>query len=308
VSQYIIRRLLYSVFVVAGCCVLVFVVTQAMGDPARLMLPMGATDAQVTAFRHSMGWDRPMWEQFWSFAQGAIRLDFGQSYSLKDNAMNIVMERFPRTVQLVLASILLAIIVAVPAGVIAALKPQGALDRLITTFSFVGVSLPEYFVMGIFIIVFAVQLGWAKSSGYDGFNMQYFALPAVALALRPVGMIMIIARSAMIDELRKQYVITARAKGLMPRSVIISHVLKNAIIPVITLGGWQMTRMLGGLTTAVEAVAGWPGLGKLALDAIQQHDLPLLQADVFFVALAVTLLNLVIDISYGYADPRIRYD
>ncbi len=222
--------------------------------------------------------------------------------------MAIVIERFPRTVQLGIASIILAAILAVPAGAIAAIKPQSALDRLITTISFAGVSLPEYFLMSVFIIIFAVQLGWRKSSGYDGFNPQYFALPALALAARPVGQIMIITRSAMMDELRKQYVVTARAKGLKASAVIISHVLKNALIPVITLGGWQMTRMLGGLTVAVEAVAGWPGVGKLALDAIQQHDLPLLQADTFFVALTVTLLNLLIDISYGYADPRIRYD
>ncbi len=306
-TQYIIRRLLYTMFVVAGVCVFVFVVTQMLGDPARMILPLEATEQEVQAYRHAQGWDRPVLVQFWDFAKGAVRLDFGESIWLRESALKLVVERFPRTVQLVIVAMVLSVLISVPMGVVAALKPQSALDRFVTTVGFLGISVPDYFLAIALIIIFSMNLHWVKSSGYRGFDPQYYILPAIALAARPIGRIMLIARSSMMDELRRQYVVTARAKGVSETMIIVRHALKNALIPIITLGGWQVTRLLAGLTVAVEKVVGWPGVGKLALDAIQNHDLPLLQADVFFVALMVTLLNLAIDLSYAYVDPRIRY-
>jgi peptide/nickel transport system permease protein len=306
-TTFIIRRLIYAVFVVAGVCIAVFFVTQALGDPARMMLPLEATDEQVEAFRHLKGWDRPIYIQFWDFMKNAIRLDFGESIWLHEDAFDLVLARFPRTVQLVLLSMFLSVVISIPLGILAGLKPQSTLDRMITTVGFAGVSIPDYFLAIILIIIFSMNLHWVKSSGYDGFNPQYYILPAMALAARPIGRIMLITRSSIMDALNKQYIVTARAKGIHESMVVIRHALKNALIPIITLGGWQMTRLLAGLTIAVEVVSAWPGVGLLAFNAIEHRDLPLLQANVFFVALVVTLLNLLIDISYAMVDPRIHY-
>jgi len=303
--QFIIRRLIYSVAVIVGVSVFVFVITHMLGDPARMMLPLESTPAEVEAFRDAMGFNDPILTQFWTFAKNAARLDFGDSIWQREPAMQLVMERLPKTMQLVAIATVLSLVIAIPLGVLASLRPRSFLDRVCTVGSLVGVSLPDFWLGLILILIFAVQWHVFFTSGYGG--VRYLVLPAITLAARSIGQITLITRSAMIDELSQQYMITARGKGLSERSAVVNHALRNATIPIITLSGWQIARMVSGLTVAVETVFAWPGIGLLAIQAIQRRDLPLIQADVFVVALVVVVLNLVLDVAYGFFDPRIRY-
>jgi peptide/nickel transport system permease protein len=303
--QFIARRLLYSVAVIVGVSIFVFAITHMLGDPARMMLPLESTEAEVEAFRDAMGFNDPLLTQFWTFAKNAAVGNFGDSIWQREPAMQLVLERLPKTLQLVAVATILSLVVAIPLGVLAALRPRSLLDRSCTVTSLVGVSLPDFWLGLILILIFAVQLGIFKTSGYGGW--QFWVLPAVTLAARSIGQITLITRSAMIDELCQPYMSTARAKGLAERRVVVSHALRNATIPILTLSAWQIARMVSGLTVAVETVFAWPGVGLLAIQAIQRRDLPLIQADVFVVALVVVLLNLVLDILYGFFDPRIRY-
>ena len=302
----IIRRLLYSIAVVAGVSVFVFVITHMLGDPARMMLPLEATEEEYLAFRHQLGLDAPLHVQFFRFARDAARGDFGDSLWQREPAMGLVLERLPATLLLVAISTFLALLISIPLGVLAALKPRSLLDRLCTIGSLTGVSIPDFWLGVMFILIFAVRAGWFYTSGYG--TWKHLVLPAITLAARPIGRITLIARSSMIDELSKQYMATARAKGLRESVIIYRHALKNALIPIITLGGWQVTRLLAGLTVATETVFAWPGVGLLAIQAIERRDLPLIQADVFVVALLVSGLNLFLDICYAFFDPRIRFE
>jgi peptide/nickel transport system permease protein len=304
-GQFIIRRLIYSVAVVAGVSVFVFIITHMLGDPARMMLPLEASEEEVETFREAMGFNDPILVQFWNFVKNAVRLDFGDSIWQREPAMDLVLERLPRTLELVAIATVLSLVLAVPMGALASLKPRSLLDRACTVSSLVGVSIPDFWLGLILILIFAVGLGIFKTSGYGG--LPYLVLPAVTLAARSIGQITLITRSAMIDELNQPYMATARAKGLSEKAVVARHALRNATIPIITLSAWQIARMVSGLTVAVETVFAWPGVGLLAIQAIQRRDLPLIQADVFVVALVVVLLNLVLDILYGFFDPRIRY-
>jgi peptide/nickel transport system permease protein len=304
-SQFIMRRLLYSVAVVVGVSIFVFIITHLLGDPARMMLPLESTDEEVAAFREAMGFNDPILVQFWRFATNAVKGDFGDSLWQREPALPLVMERLPKTLQLVVISTALALVLSIPLGVLAALKPRSLLDRVCTVGSLTGVSIPDFWLGLIFILVFAVGLHLFYTSGSG--TWRHLVLPSLTLAARPIGQITLITRSAMIDELNQQYMVTARAKGLQERVIVVNHALRNAFIPIITLSAWQIARLVAGLTVAVETVFAWPGIGLLAIQAIQRRDLPLIQADVFVVALVVTLLNLVLDILYAVCDPRIRY-
>jgi peptide/nickel transport system permease protein len=304
-GQFVIRRLIYSVAVVVGVSVVVFFITRLLGDPARMMMPLESTEEEVQAFREAMGFNDPILEQFGRFAVKAVQGDFGDSLWQREPALGLVVERLPKTFQLVLISTAMALAISIPLGVMAALRPRSLLDRLCTVGSLTGVSIPDFWLGLILIIVFAVQLRLFYTSGTG--TWRHIVLPALTLAARPVGRITLITRSAMIDELSQQYMMTARAKGLRERVVVVQHALRNALIPIITLSAWQIARLVAGLTVAVETVFAWPGIGLLAIQAIKQRDLPLLQADVFVVALLVTLLMLIMDILYAVFDPRIRY-
>lgn len=304
-AQFIFRRLLYSIAVVVGVSIFVFIITHMLGDPARMMLPLESTDEEVETFREAMGFNDPIHVQFWRFAKNAAKGDFGDSLWQREPALPLVLERLPNTMLLVVISTTLALLVSIPMGVLAALKPRSLLDRVCTIGSLCGVSLPDFWLGLILIIIFAVQYRLFYTSGYG--TWRHVVLPSLTLAARPIGQITLIARSSMIDELSQQYMTTARAKGLRESVIVIQHALRNAMIPIITLSGWQIARLIAGLTVAVETVFAWPGVGLLAIQAIQRRDLPLIQADVFIVALAVALLNLLLDILYAVFDPRIRY-
>lgn len=303
-TAYLIRRLIHSCFVLLGVSLLVFFVGRMIGDPARLMLPLEASEAQVEALRARLGFDQPIYVQLGRFLLDMIRGDFGMSIWQDVPAMSLVLSRFPATLYLTVAVIAFSLIVALPMGVVAAIWPRSAIDRLTTVISVTGVSIPTFWLALMLIILFAVNLGWFRTSGYGG--VEYIVLPVLALSVVHIGRIAQVVRSCMLDELSRPYITTARSKGLQESQTVVRHALRNAAIPVITLTADEVAGLING-AVVIEVIFAWPGIGKLALEAIEKRDFPIVQADVLLVAGVVVLLNLVVDLTYAYIDPRIRY-
>jgi peptide/nickel transport system permease protein len=218
--------------------------------------------------------------------------------------MDIVTDVLPETFQLVVAGMTLAVLIAVPLGIVASLRPGGVLDRILVTTSLLGLSVPQFWLGLMLLIIFGVELGWFPTGGSGSF--KHLVLPAVTLALPTAGRLAMMVRSSMIDELNKQYVKTAKAKGMSYRRVVGLHALRNGSIPAITLTGWELIRMLAGYTVVVEVVFNWPGLGQTAIQAVQRQDLFLLQTIVLVVAAMVVVINIAIDIIYKAVDPRVQ--
>lgn len=299
-----IRRLIHSVFILVGLVIVVFFVTHMLGDPARLMLRPEATEEQVQALRQSLGLDEPLPVQFGRFIGDTLRGDFGDSLWQRVPALPIVLDRVPATLYLTGITLMVAAPIAVVLGIVSAVKPRSIADRVVTVVSLSGVSTADFWLGLMLILFFAVQLGWVPTSGYGG--AQYVILPAAALAARPIGRISQVVRSAMLDELSKGYVTTARAKGLREQIVVFYHTLKNAGIPVITLIGDEAAALLNG-AVVIETLFGWPGVGILLIQAIERRDLPLIEASVITIAVMIVLVNLVVDLLYTLLDPRVRY-
>jgi peptide/nickel transport system permease protein len=303
-TAYLIRRLIHSVFVLIGVSLLVFFVGRMIGDPARLMLPLEASEEQVQALRARLGFDQPIYVQLVKFLFDLARGDFGTSIWQGVPAMSLVVSRFPATVYLTFAVVAFSLVVALPMGVVAAIWPRSFIDRLTTVISVTGVSMPTFWLALMLILFFAVQLGWFKTSGYGGF--EYIVLPVMALSVVHIGRIAQVVRSCMLDELSKPYITTARSKGLQENQTVVRHALRNAAIPVITLTADEIAGLING-AVVIEVIFAWPGIGMLALDAIERRDFPVIQADVMLVAAVVVLMNLIVDLTYAYVDPRIRY-
>lgn len=304
-ANYFIRRIFYSVLVVAGVSVVVFIVMRMIGDPVRLMMPLEASQQEVDAMRTHLGFDQPIYVQFWNFATKAVVGDFGDSLWQRTPALPLVLERLPASLTLAAVAMAIAILGSIPLGILASIRPGTWLDRVCVIVSMGGVCIPVFWLGMMLILIFAVGFGLFKTSGYGGW--EYMTLPAVTLAALPMGRITQIVRSSMMDEMHRTYMSTARAKGLKERTVVLRHALKNASIPIVTLSAWEMTRMLAGFSIVVEKVFAWPGYGQLAMQAIERRDMPLVQADVFVVAIIVVTLNIGVDLLYGVLDPRVRF-
>lgn len=303
-GRFVLRRLAQGVVVIFGVTCVVFVVTRMIGDPVQVMLPIEATPEQRAAFSAELGFDRPIPEQFVEFVGDLAVLDLGDSLWQRRSALDIVLSHLPRTFQLVGAGMVLGIVLAIPLGVIAALRPGTWLDRITVTTSLLGLSLPQFWLGLLLIMVFAVNLGWFPTSGSG--TLEHLVLPAITLALPIIGRLAMMVRSSMVDELNTQYVKTATAKGMSRKRTVAVHALRNAAVPFVSLAGWETIRALAGYAVVVEAVFAWPGVGDMALQAIERQDLVLLQAIVFVVALMVVVLNIAVDLLYKWADPRIN--
>jgi peptide/nickel transport system permease protein len=303
-GRYILKRLQHGVVVIFGVTVLVFVVTRMVGDPVKIMLPLEATAEQRAEFEKQLGLDRPIWVQFIDFMDGLTRLDFGDSLWQRRPAMRIVFEKLPLTLELAFLGIGLAFLLAIPLGILAALRPGGASDRSTVFLSLIGLSLPQFWLGLLLIVVFAVRLGWLPTSGID--TPVHIILPTITMALPALARLVMIVRSSMIDELNQPYVKTCFAKGIPFYRVVGVHALRNASLPVVTLGGWELIRAVAGYSVVVETVFAWPGLGLTAIQAIEREDLILLQAIVFTVAVLVVLINLLMDVAYKAIDPRLK--
>ena len=303
-GRYIIKRLLHGLIVIFGVTIIVFVVTRLVGDPVQVMLPLEATLEQRAAFEKQLGLDRPIPVQFVEFLGDVARLDFGESLWQHRPAMEIVFEKMPLTIKLTFCGMALAVLLSIPLGIIAALRPGGITDRTTVTVSLLGLSIPPFWLGLLLIVVFAVQLRWLPTSGTA--TPAHIILPAVTLALPAMARLVMIVRSSMIDELNQQYVKTGLAKGIPFVRVVGLHAMRNAALPVVTLVGWETIRALAGYSVVVETVFAWPGLGLTAIQAIEREDLILLQAIVFTVAITVVLINILMDVIYSIVDPRLK--
>jgi len=303
-GRYILKRFWHGLIVIFGVTIIVFVVTRMVGDPVKVMLPLEATLEQRAAFEKRLGLDRSIPVQFVDFIADIARLNFGDSLWQHRPAMEIVFEKLPLTLILAFIGIGLAFVLSIPLGIIAALRPGGVSDRSTVFLSLIGLSLPQFWLGLLLIVIFAVQLRWLPTSGVA--TPLHIILPATTMALPALARMVMIVRSSMIDELNQQYVKTGFAKGLTFYRVIGIHALRNAALPVVTLCGWELIRAVAGYSVVVETVFAWPGLGMTAIQSIEREDLILLQAIVFTVAITVVLINILMDVIYTLVDPRLK--
>ncbi len=304
-GRFALQRVLQGLVVIFGVTVIVFVVTRLIGDPVSLMLPLEATAEERAAFAAALGLDEPILVQFWEFLKGALRFDFGESLWQGRPALEIIAEVLPRTVVLVVTGLGLAVVLAIPVGIFAALRPGSWMDRALVGGSLLGLSIPQFWLGLMLILFFGVYLKVLPTSGSG--TVQHLILPALTLALPAFGRLTMMVRSSMIDELQSPYVETSRAKGMPEWRTVSVHAFRNASNPVVTLSGWELIRAIAGYSVVVETVFAWPGIGFMAIQAIQQQDLILLQAIVFVVAVIVVIVNLALDFVYKAIDPRIQF-
>ena len=302
-TAYILNRLWQSVIVVVGIMAVTFSLLLLTGDPARMMVPPEAGEEAVEEIRRRLGLDQPIPIQFVRFMGGAIRGDFGTSLSFNEPAAKLVFERFPNTLQLASVAMIWSLVVSFVLGVVSAVRRYTVEDLVATTIALLGQSIPVFWLGIMLILVFSVALGWLPTSGMGG--PESFVLPAITLGWFTMARTTRLVRSGMLEVLGQDYVRTARAKGLDERAVVLRHALKNASIPIVTVIGLDFGTLLGG-AVITETIFAWPGVGRLAAEAIFRRDFPLVQANIFYIATAFVLINLVVDILYTWLDPRVR--
>lgn len=298
------KRLVQSVFILFGVAAITFVLLYALpADPARMLAGRSATTQTVENIRRELGLDQPLPVQFATYVGGLVQGDLGRSYAQKTEVVTLIAARLPATLTLMAAGIFLEVLLGMILGAIAALNRGGFLDRTVMMSAFVGVSAPQFVVALLLLYLFAATLGWFPMSGYG--TAAHVVLPATTLGLLGAGWYARMVRSAMIDVLNQDYIRTARAKGLSGTRVILRHVLPNAILPIIAMIGIDIGQFMGGVVV-VEAVYGWPGIGQLAWQAIQQVDIPIIMGVTLTSALAIITGNLIADLIAPVIDPRIR--
>ena len=300
---YIAARLATAVLVILGVSIVSFFLTFLTGDPAEIMLPPGATAAQIEKFRADWGFDDPVIVQYWRFLKRAVHGDFGISLRHGQQSLPLIAARLPATLQLTLTAMVLAIALAVPLGVLAATHRGGPIDLLAMGVALVGQSVPNFWLAIMMILLFAVSWGLLPTSGRGG--VAHVVMPAAAIAINLMALLTRLVRSTMIEMLSEDYVRTARAKGLRELFVTSRHALPNALIPLVTVIGLQFGYILGG-AVVIETIFTWPGVGLFTIQAILNRDYPVVQASVFILATAVVLINLAVDLLYVWLDPRIR--
>jgi peptide/nickel transport system permease protein len=305
-SRYLARRMLAAAGTVWAVLTLIFIVVRVVpGDPAAILLGTFATPALLAEQRARLGLDRPLAEQYVHFLRQAASGDWGLSYFWGTSPLRLVSQAFPATLELAVASLALTLVSSLVLGSLAAVWVGSAADRAIGTFSLVGQAMPSFWLGIVAILLFAKDLRWLPSYGSGG--VAHLVLPAVTLSVQYIGLTTRLVRAGVLETQSRDFVRTARAKGASAARVIVHHIYRNMLIPVVTMTGLQMGNLIGGVVVT-ETVFSWPGLGRLIIDAIGNRDYPVVQAAVTFTAVLFVLLNLGVDMTYGVLDPRIRYD
>ena len=306
---FVIRRILQSVVVLLVMSLVVFVGVHLVGDPVHILISDDMTQVEIDRFIQRLGLDRPVHEQYLHFLANAARGDLGNSFVFGEPALKLILQRMPATLELAFAAFLLAIVFGIPLGMYAGLKPESPASRAIMAGSILGFSLPTFWVGLLLIMVFAVMLGWLPSTGRGDFmtwdGLRHLALPALNLALFKMALVTRLARAGTREAALQDYVKFARAKGLSSSRVVLVHVLKNILVPVVTVLGLE----LGGLiafSVVTETVFAWPGMGKLLIDSIQRLDRPVIVAYLVITVLMFVVINLIVDLLYSALDPRVR--
>lgn len=318
-SVFIIRRLLQSIVVVAVMSLLVFFGVNIVGDPVDMLVNPEADQAEIERVIRSFGLDRPVYEQYWFFIVNAVKGDLGTSFIFGQPALQLIVQRMPATLELAFAALVLAVVIGIPLGVYAGLKPDSRISKTIMAGSILGFSLPTFWVGLMMIMVFAVMLGWLPSTGrgettsllgiqvsfLTGDGLKHLLMPALNLSLFKMSLVIRLTRAGTREAIHQDYIKFARAKGLTPYRIVLVHLLKNIMIPVVTVVGLE----LGGLiafSVVTETVFAWPGMGKLIIDSIQNLDRPVVVAYLMITVLMFVTINLVVDILYSVLDPRVR--
>jgi len=303
VIAYLVQRLAWALVLLVVTTLAVFIVVHLSGDPTALYVGPEGTRADYEMVRAALGFDRPLPDQYGRFLARAVRADFGRSLRHQQPTLPLVLERFPATLRLALAAMLLAMLLAVPLGILSALRRNSLLDSCAMTFALSGQCMPTFWLGILLILVFGVNLGWVPVYGGEG--LRALALPAVTLGVWAMARTARITRSSMLEVLPQDFLRTARAKGISEWGVILRHGLRNGAIPIVTALGLELGNLLGG-AVITEAVFAYPGIGRLAVEAVVNKDIPLLQAVVFAIATALILLNVAVDLLYMVLDPRVR--
>jgi ABC-type dipeptide/oligopeptide/nickel transport system permease component len=300
---YVLHRVWQTLVVCIGISLITFLLLHVVGDPVLLLAPQSASEADLALLREKMGLNRPLWAQYASFLAGAVRGDFGRSLFSEDAVFALILERMPATLELTFAGLLVGIAVALPLGVVGAIRRGSLLDRLCTVGAVAGQAMPIFWLGIMLIILFAVKLRVLPASGRGTF--AHLLLPAVTLGVYLAPLTMRLTRSGMLDVLTQDYIRTARAKGVGERVLLFKHALRNAAIPIVTIVGVQFGRLLGG-AIVTETVFAWPGVASLAVKAIRTYDYPVVQGAVVLLALVIVLVNLLTDVAVTWLDPRVR--
>jgi len=302
--QYLFKRLWHTVYVIIGISVISFFFIHLSGDPVMLMLPADASNQEIEDLRQQLGFNDPIYVQYLRFAWQALRGEFGQSLYYKVPAMQLILERLPASLELAVAAMLIALVVAVPIGIISAMRRGSLLDMGSMLGALFGLSMPHFWLGIMMIMIFSVKLGWLPTSGRG--TLAHLIMPSVALGLSLMAMFARLTRSVMLEVLSLDYIRTARSKGLKEWIVVAKHAFKNALIPLVTVAGMQFGFLLGG-TVIIETVFAWPGVGRLVVQAIFNRDYPLVQAVVLVLAVIFVAVNFIVDMLYMYLDPQISY-
>jgi len=308
-SVFVIRRILQSLIVVLAMSVIVFFAVHVVGDPVYILISDDMTQQEIEAFVRKLGLDRPVLEQYWHFLSNAARGDLGNSFVHGESALKLILQRMPATLELALAALFIAIVFGIPLGVYAGLRPDAPASRVIMAGSILGFSLPTFWVGLMLIMIFAVELGWLPSTGRGDFmtwdGLRHLALPAINLALFKLALVIRLSRAGAREAALQDYVKFARAKGLSPARVVLVHIMKNILIPVITVLGLEFGGLIA-FSVVTETVFAWPGMGKLLIDSILRLDRPVVVAYLIITVLMFVVINLVVDILYSVLDPRVR--
>ncbi len=304
--NFLLRRLSYSLLIIFGVMTVTFFLMYILpGDPARLMLGQRADVQSVEAIRAELGLDKPIYEQYLAFLSKAVRGNLGRSFATNRDVLETILERFPATALLAVSSLSLSAVLGIAIGVISAIYRNTVLDNAVMILALLGISAPGFFAALLVAWIFGFVLDWFPISGYISEGWEHLVLPMFTLALRPLSINARLTRSAMLDVLSQDYIRTAKAKGLSEWQVIIKHALRNALNPVVTsLSAW-LAGLLAG-TFFIEFIFNWPGIGLLAIDAIQKLDFPMIQGVVLFTAVVFIFINIAVDVIYALLDPRVK--
>jgi peptide/nickel transport system permease protein len=303
--SFLLSRLLSTLTVVLGVVTLVFLLIHLVpGDPVQAMLGETATPTDLEALRQALGLNEPLLTQWFTYMQNLLQADLGNSLYSKEPIFNMLLERFPATLELAAAGLFIAILLALPLGSIAALRKDTVWDNGAMVFSLLGVSIPNFWLGPMLILFFSLMLGWLPVSGRE--NLLSLVLPAITLGTALAAILARMIRSTLLEVLSEDYIRTARAKGLRESAIVIHHALRNASLPIITVLGLQLGTLLGG-AVITEIIFAWPGIGQLTIESIQRRDYPVVQACILLISLSYVLVNTFTDILYAWLDPRVRY-
>jgi ABC-type dipeptide/oligopeptide/nickel transport system permease component len=306
VTRFLIKRLLLTIPVLVGVATLVFSLIHLVpGDPVQAMLGESASPQDIALLRTRLGLDRPLYQQYMSFASGVVRGDLGTSLRTSQPVTQVILERMPATIELAFAAMAVAILFAIPLGIIAAVRVGTRVDHAATTIALVGISMPTFWLGPLLAIIFSVGLGWFPVSGRG--TLAHLVLPAVTLGAPLAAILARMTRASVIEELRELYVTAARARGVSEARAVLAHAFRNSLIPIVTVIGLQFGSVLTG-AVITETIFAWPGVGRLLIQSISARDYPAVQGCILLIAATYVTVNLLIDIVYGFLDPRIRYE